>query len=129
MVDMNKKILPIVIILFLIFTVSYQFVSNGNDTNNTAYTDDYESCAFRNDKLLEEHYRKHGADMGYASQEDYLDGACNVVNDKESLHKNESDGDDIYYLEDTNEYVVVSTDGYIRTYFYPDDGIAYYNRK
>ena len=129
MVDMNKKILPIVIILFLIFTVSYQFVSNGNDTNNTTYTDDYESCAFRNDKLLEEHYEKHGVDMGYSSQQDYLDGACDVVNNNNSLHKYESDGDDIYYLEDTNEYVVVSTDGYIRTYFYPDDGIAYYNRK
>lgn len=121
---MNKKILPILVILFLVFTALYQFLGNEEKGAN-----EIESCAFRNEKLLEEHYQKHGVDMGYLSTNDYLDGACDVVNNKESLHKYEDDGDDIYYLEDTNEYVVVSTDGYIRTYFYPDDGIAYYNRK
>ena len=28
-----------------------------------------------------------------------------------------------------DEFVIVSTDGYIRTYFKPEDGIAYYNRQ
>lgn len=121
---MNKKILPIVIVLFIVFIGIYQYFSSGN--NDTSY---YESCAFRNEELLEEHYDKHGQDMGYLSEQDYLNGACDVVNNKESLHKYEDDGDDIYYLEDTNEYVVVSSDGYVRTYFYPDDGIDYFNRK
>lgn len=121
---MNKKILPIVIVLFIVFVGIYQYFSSGNND-----TSDYESCVFRNEELLEEHYDKHGEDMGYLSQQAYLDGACAVVNNKESLHKYENDGDDIYYLEDTNEYVVVSTDGYVRTYFYPDDGIDYFNRK
>ena len=31
--------------------------------------------------------------------------------------------------EETNEFVVVSTDGYIRTYFNPSDGIDYFNRQ
>ena len=39
------------------------------------------------------------------------------------------DGDDVYYVESTNEFVIVSTDGYIRTYFNPDAGITYYNRQ
>ena len=39
------------------------------------------------------------------------------------------DGDDVYYIESTNEFVVVSADGYIRTYFKPDSGIRYYNRQ
>ena len=51
-------------------------------------------------------------------QKEYETGASDVVNDPDSLHKTEKeDGDDVYYKEDTNEFVVVSTDGYIRTYF------------
>ena len=46
------------------------------------------------------------------------------------IHKLEAeDGDDVYYLEETNEFVIVSTDGYIRTYFKPSKGIDYYNRQ
>ena len=36
---------------------------------------------------------------------------------------------DVYYKEDTNEFVVVSTDGYIRTYFNPDSGKKYFDRQ
>ncbi len=39
------------------------------------------------------------------------------------------DGDDVYYLESTNEFVIVSTDGYIRTYFYPSNGKDYFDRQ
>ena len=85
---------------------------------------------FRSEKLLNDHYEKHGAEMGFASPEEYEKAASAVVNDPESLHKLEKDdGDDVYYLEKTNEFVVVSTDGYIRTYFLPDAGIAYYNKQ
>ncbi len=85
---------------------------------------------FRNDYLLQQHYEKHGMEMGYQSAEEYQYGAIAVVNNPASLHKLEAeDGDDVYYLESTDEFVVVSTDGYIRTYFIPDDGIEYYNRQ
>ena len=68
--------------------------------------------------------------MGYASATSYLEAANAVVNNPKALHKIEAeDGDDVYYLESTNEFVVVSTDGFIRTYFYPEDGIDYYNRQ
>ena len=70
---------------------------------------DYQEYHFRNEDLLESHY---------------------VVNDPDSLHKTEKeDGDDVYYKEDTNEFVVVSTDGYIRTYFNPDAGRKYFDRQ
>ena len=89
-----------------------------------------EYLTFRNDNLLQEHYDKHGIEMGFASAEDYLEAANAVVYNPSSLHKVESeDGDDVYYLELTNEFVVVSTDGYIRTYFKPNDGIEYFNRQ
>lgn len=85
---------------------------------------------FRNAKLLEEHYQKHGIEMGFASAEEYQAAASAVVINENSLHKLEAeDGDDVYYLEATNDFVIVSTDGYIRTYFRPDSGINYYNKQ
>ena len=91
---------------------------------------DYQEYHFRNEDLLESHYEKHGKDMGFVSSEEYETGASDVVNDPDSLHKTEKeDGDDVYYKEDTNEFVVVSTDGYIRTYFNPDSGNKYFDRQ
>ena len=85
---------------------------------------------FRSEKLLLDHYKKHGIDMGFDSAEAYEAAANEVIHNPDALHKLEAeDGDDIYYLEATNEFVVVSTDGYIRTYFNPDKGIDYYNRQ
>ncbi len=85
---------------------------------------------FRYPEQLEKHYEKHGIAMGYDSPEAYLEGANRVVASKDALHKLEAeDGDDVYYLEDTNEFVIVSKKGYIRTYFNPNDGIEYFNRQ
>lgn len=93
-----------------------------SDTNKT-YT-------FRNQKLLNSHYEKHGKDMGFSSAKEYEKAASAVVTNPDALHKTEAeDGDAVYYVESTNEFVIVSTDGYIRTYFNPDAGIAYYNRQ
>lgn len=85
---------------------------------------------FQNFKLLSEHFEKYGRDMGYTSSEEYLAAANAVVANSAALHKKQADsGDDIYFLTDTNDLVVVSGDGYIRTYFRPADGIDYYNRQ
>ncbi len=101
-------------------------LSKGNSGDTSAAID----YSFRNDNLLDSHYEKHGEEMGFASPEEYEEAANKVIDDKEVLHKIEAeDGDDVYYLERTNEFVVVSTDGYIRTYFCPNDGIEYFNRQ
>lgn len=85
---------------------------------------------FRNQNLLDQHYEKHGREMGFASAEEYEKAAAAVPNHPDVLHKTEKeDGDDVYYVEATNEFVVISTDGYIRTYFNPDRGIDYYNKQ
>ena len=85
---------------------------------------------FRNEQMLNEHYEKHGIEMGFSSAEAYEDAAEAVVQNSSVLHKMEAeDGDDVYYLQESNEFVVVSPDGYIRTYFCPEDGIEYYNRQ
>ena len=85
---------------------------------------------FRTDALLESHYEKHGIEMGFDSAAAYEAAANAVIANPEVLHKYESeDGDDVYYLADTNEFVVVSVDGYLRTYFEPSAGMAYYERQ
>ncbi len=109
---------------------------NLDDTDTNQTTEAVEALgtnlefAFRNDGLLESHYEKHGIEMGFLSEEEYLQAANAVLNNPNTLHKIEAeDGDDVYFLEETNEFVVVSKDGYIRTYFYPEDGIEYFNRQ
>ncbi len=94
-----------------------------DDTNTIAYE-------FRSEKLWQQHYEKHGMEMGFDNKEDYLLAANRVIENENVLHKlEEEDGDDVYYLEETNEFVIVSTDGYLRTYFNPKDGIRYFNRQ
>ena len=88
------------------------------------------SYGFRSKKLKDQHYQKHGIEMGFADADAYEAAANEVVSDPSSLHKIEKeDGDDVYYRERDNAFVVVSTDGYIRTYFNPDGGKAYYDKQ
>lgn len=90
----------------------------------------YTELKFRNSKLLNQHYEKHGIEMGFSSAEEYEKAAVAVLNNPNVLHKTEKeDGDDVYYVEATNEFVVVSADGYLRTYFLPDAGKSYFDRQ
>lgn len=99
------------------------------------YDDDtYVAYHFRSKKLLNSHFEKHGgefaSDFGYENAQEYEQGASDVINNPDALYKTEAeDGDGVYYIEATNEFVVLSTDGYIRTYFRPDSGIKYFNKQ
>lgn len=139
--------LKLLIALLIVGLIVYGALRNGEEGANVAdtygtqqdYTDGSEDSLqdipvldlhFRNNSLLESHYEKHGKDMGFASPQEYEAAAAMVVANSETLHKLEAeDGDDVYYLESTNEFVVVAKDGYIRTYFLPSAGIDYYNRQ
>lgn len=97
--------------------------------SETAPTEEF-NLKFRNNSLLEEHFKKHGGEFPYSTKEEYLAGANKMLNNPDKLHKNEAeDGDDVYYLQETNEFIIVSLDGYIRTYFKPTKGIDYFNRQ
>lgn len=97
------------------------------ENNDTSKQDAYR---FRNKKLLEQHFEKHGIDMGFNSAADYEAAASAVITNPDALSKTEKeDGDMVYYVENTNEFVVLSTDGYIRTYFLPDAGKKYYDKQ
>ena len=93
------------------------------DSQETQYT-------FRTKEQLEDHFERHGIEMGYEDEDAYVEGANRVISSPDALHKLEAeDGDDVYYIEESNEFVVVSKQGYIRTYFEPTDGLAYYERQ
>lgn len=101
-----------------------------SETSVTSAAENLPVYRFRNDKLLLSHYEKHGIEMGFASAEEYEKAASAVVVSPDALHKTEKeDGDDVYYIESTNEFVIVSTDGFIRTYFYPDKGKDYFDKQ
>lgn len=99
------------------------------------FTDDnnYVEYHFRNEKLLNQHFQKHGgefSEFNYLTAQDYEKGASDVINNPEALFKVEAeDGDGVYYIEQSNEFVILSTDGYIRTYFRPTRGIDYFNKQ
>lgn len=134
-----KKILSAIctLLIFVAGIVVYLNVSpegedGGEKDTQTEYDnqENYETYEFRSEDLLDQHFDKHGDEFDYDSVDEYVQGANRVINDPNSLFKiEEEDGDYIYYLESTNEFVVVSTDGYIRTYFKPTDGIDYFNRQ
>lgn len=85
---------------------------------------------FRNQSTLDSHYEKHGIEMGFSSAEEYEAAASAVINSPDAIYKTEKeDGDGVYYIEATNEFAVLSTDGYIRTYFLPSAGKAYFDRQ
>ncbi len=97
--------------------------ADGAEADEILYT-------FKNEELLEEHFEKHGIEMGFKEPAEYEMAASKVVNNESALHKLEAeDGDDVYYLEETNELVIVSKRGYIRTYFKPEAGISYFNKQ
>lgn len=101
-----------------------------DDYSDNTYVEYY----FRTEKQRDQHFEKHGGefeeDFGYENAEDYEQGASDVINDPDALFKTEAeDGDGVYYIEETNEFVILSTDGYIRTYFRPSAGIDYFDRQ
>lgn len=115
-------------------SASAETTAGVTETSTFAEVTETESPApqyrFRNSELLEEHYQKHGIEMGFASAEEYEKAAAAVITAPGVLHKYEKeDNDDVYYLESTNEFVIVSTDGFIRTYFKPNSGKDYFDRQ
>jgi len=140
---MIKRLLAILLTLILVFTCACgSSVEQGQKTNDEKQEESYEDqhkeqdedpyveYSFRSDKLLTEHYNKHGIEMGFEDKESYQKAASDVINNKEALSKREKeDNDYVFYIEDTNEFVILSEDGYIRTYFLPSAGKSYYDRQ
>jgi RHS repeat-associated protein len=82
--------------------------------------------AFRAGRWLS-HFEEHGAKLGHDTAVKYLLGANRVINSKTAVTVIRKNGDTLYYEEATNEFVVVAKDsGFLRTYFAPNEGKAYF---
>lgn len=136
--DKNSALYKIIIGIVMVVAIVFYLYTGQSGNTETPKENESGSVAdvadndlvFRNQELLDQHYEKHGIEMGFSSPEEYVRAANKVLENEDTLHKVEAeDSDDVYYLEETNEFVVVSKDGYIRTYFYPSDGIDYFNRQ
>lgn len=124
---MLKKIISLLLVLaILTLSACGTVVESDPETEPSTYVE----YKFKSEKLLNQHYEKHGKDMGFASADEYEKAASDVINNPDALNKLEKeDGDGVFYVVDTNEFVVLSTEGYIRTYFLPDAGRAYYDKQ
>lgn len=129
---LRNIIIAAVVIIASFFGINLTVLQDHQEVpnRNEVTIDQKQNYSFRNEKLLREHFEKHGSEFGYKNEEQYVKGAVAVINSPTSLHKKEAeDGDDIYYDKDKNEIVFVSKDGYIRSYFKPTNGINYYNKQ
>ena len=79
---------------------------------------------------LEAHYLKHGDQLGYNNQEQYLQGAQALLNAPQGndvLQKIRPNGDVQRYRPSSGEFAVMTKSGRIRTYFKTD--YAYWMRQ
>ncbi|MBR0459033.1 MAG: hypothetical protein IJJ26_07335 [Victivallales bacterium] len=80
---------------------------------------------------LERHWDKHKAEFPeYHSAKEYGDAAVNLLANppQGSLWKSSPD-DRKFFFPPKKDFIVVTQDGYIKTYFRPNAGINYWNRQ
>lgn len=92
---------------------------------------------FRSTSLLDEHFQKHvieRREFGPITKAAYLQGARDlfgtIADGTNILTKTRlSDRATLIYNRNTNEFLSISRDGYIKTYFKPSGGLRYYNNQ
>lgn len=105
--------------------------SASSDETTTEPAPEKKQYTFRSQRRYDEHYEKHGKEFGDITKEEYLEMANELINSDSDrvLHKYSDDGDYMYFDQDTNYFLVLSADGYIRTFFIPTAGIKYWERQ
>lgn len=87
---------------------------------------------FASEQIFQKHYNKHAKEFGKISAQEYLERA-NVFADTplsdDVVQLVRSDGSISKYCFSTNEFVVVTSDGKIRTYFKPATKEAYWDEE
>lgn len=92
---------------------------------------------FLDDNELNDHFTKHVLVqrdiMGVTTEAEYLeiaDNFCGGVRDANTVeHIRSTDGAILRYNITTNEFGIVGSDGFIKTYFKPGAGERYFRRQ
>lgn len=105
------------------------FVDGVKDGLTVAATDVIINITFESPELLALHYEKHQGEFGDITEMEYLDRANQLYrealsDDVEQIMR--SDESISKYKFSTNEFLVVTKDGKIRTYFKPEKGSDYW---
>lgn len=90
------------------------------------------SRQFVSEQLFQKHYNKHLPEFGEISKERYLEKANELADappSEDVVQLVRSDGSISKYRYSTNEFVVVTADGDIRTYFKPETKGAYWDEE
>lgn len=101
------------------------------ESRQPAPTPDARSGFASREKLIQ-HYRKHGAEFGSVSMEEYLRRAQDLRDRKRSTDVLEfvrPDGIVSRFEKSTGTFVAFNANGIIRTCFKPNDGEAYFHRQ
>ena len=90
------------------------------------------NVGFVDQRRLDEHYDKHGAEFGRITKQDYLRQA-QLLRDAEVggpvLQTVRADGVTTKFDRQTGAFVAFNRNGTIRTFFKPNDGERYYRRQ
>jgi len=90
------------------------------------------NIGFVDQRRLDEHYDKHGAEFGRITKQDYLRQA-QLLRDAEVggpvLQTVRADGVTTRFDRQTGAFVAFNRNGTIRTFFKPNDGERYYRRQ
>ena len=105
------------------------FVDGVKDGLTAVITDAIINITFKSPELLKRHYEKHQGEFGDITEAEYLDKANQLYrealsDDVEQIMR--SDESISKYKFSTNEFLVVTKDGKIRTYFKPEKGSDYW---
>src|SRR6188508_1322297 len=93
---------------------------------------DRANIGFVDQRRLDEHYDKHGAEFGRITKQDYLRQA-QLLRDAEVggpvLQTVRADGVTTRFDRQTGAFVAFNPNGTLRTFFKPNDGERYYRRQ
>ena len=100
--------------------------------DNSAKMVSKSACSFTSEEVLKKHFEKHVVEFGNITVEEYLKFE-NALSDTpisdDVVQLVRSDGSVSKYCFSTNEFVVTTKDGNIRTCFKPKDKEAYWNEE
>lgn len=100
----------------------------GHETKNTGFA----WAKGFNKTTLQDHFERHGAQVGATSVEEYAAKAvkfANNVDRKNCITMKAWNGTTYKYNKKTNEFAIITKKGIVITYYKPTEGKEYFNKQ